>query len=371
MESSNQFHESFRQGLIAGYVFAATFVIVIYTTYWLPAQLVKNRKSRTGGYKKATQKRKSPHQEFKQEKIKQKRKRARQIEKELPVELLERRIQINEIGGLTCRTSFTELCDTTENFSEDSAIGVGRTGTMYKATLPNGWYLAVKRLYDSELFTRRFGKEIMMGRYSHRNIMPPISFCIEQEKNERILVYQYMSNGRLSDWLNDITTLGWHAVTRITLGVARGLSCLHHSLHMYWPESILLGNNFEPRISNFGRVMFINYDLGKNIGFEKKDVYDFGTLLFEVIRGKTFGQTRKCFSNNNGPFGTYTYATNLFEDPFGFYDAIDKSLNEIEFEDEVSALLRVACDCIHPFPCKRPTMLEVYGKMSNIWERDE
>ncbi|TKY59394.1 Leucine-rich repeat receptor protein kinase MSP1 [Spatholobus suberectus] len=169
---------------------------------------------------------------------------------------------------------------------------------MYKATLPNGWFLAVKRLYDSKLFIRRFEVEIMMGRYSHRNLMPPISFCIEEERNERILVYQYMSNGRLSDWLNDTTTLGWPAVVRIALGVARGLSCLHHSLHMahlsIGHESILLGDNFEPRISNFGRAMFIKYDLGKNIGFEKKDLYDFGTLLFEMIRGKTFGQTRKC-----------------------------------------------------------------------------
>ncbi|TKY59395.1 inactive leucine-rich repeat receptor protein kinase isoform X1 [Spatholobus suberectus] len=71
MESSNQFHDSFRQGLTAGYVFTATFVIVLYMSYFLPAQLIKNRKSRTGGYKKATQKRKSPHQELRQEKIKE------------------------------------------------------------------------------------------------------------------------------------------------------------------------------------------------------------------------------------------------------------------------------------------------------------
>ncbi|XP_020238814.2 probably inactive leucine-rich repeat receptor-like protein kinase At5g48380, partial [Cajanus cajan] len=286
----------------------------------------------------------------------------------------ELQIQIHEIGWLTC-TTFTELCVATKHFSKDNAFGVGSTGTMYKATLPNGWFFAVKRLYDSEYLIRSFELEIMMGRYSHRNIVSPISFCIEKERNERILVYHYMPNGSLSDWLNHTTTLGWHVVIRIALGVARGLSCLHHSLHMVHlsiaPESILLGNNFEPRISNFGSAMFMNYDLGQNVGFEKKDVYDFGTLLFEVIRGKSFGQTRKCLGNtNDGPFATYTYATNLFEDPFGFYDVMDKSLKEIEFEDEVSALLKVACDCVHPSPCKRPTMLEVYSKMSNIWERD-
>jgi len=71
MESSNQFNESFRQGLTAGYVFAATFVIVLYMSSCLPAQLIKNRKNRTGGFKKATQKRKLPLQELKQEKNKE------------------------------------------------------------------------------------------------------------------------------------------------------------------------------------------------------------------------------------------------------------------------------------------------------------
>ncbi|KAK2443113.1 putative inactive leucine-rich repeat receptor protein kinase [Trifolium repens] len=185
-----------------------------------------------------------------------------------------------------------------------------------------------------------------------------------------------MSNGRLSDWLNDDTTkLGWTRVIKIALGVARGLCCLHHSLHMVHLsvslDCILLGDNFEPKISNFGGVMFINNDLNKNI--EKKDVYDFGCLLFELIKGKKFGQRHDCLSNNNVPFTTYTYPNpiNLLEDHFGFYDVMDETLNKIEFYDEVSSLLRVACDCVHPILEKRPTMLEVYNKMGNIWEKDE
>ncbi|KAJ1380061.1 Protein kinase domain [Sesbania bispinosa] len=293
------------------------------------------------------------------------------------MEVLEERIQVNKVGRLTCRMSFTEFCNATEYFSEDYAIGVGVTGIMYKATLPipNGRFLAVKRMYDSQFFMRRFELEIMiLGRYNHSNIVPLLGFCIEEERNERILVYQYMSNGRLSDWLNDTTTtLGWPVVIRIALGVARGLSCLHHCLHMAHlsisSECILLGDNFEPKISNFGEAKFMNHhDLRKNMGFEKEDVYDFGSLLFELIRGKKFGQTYV----SKGPFATYTYPNpiNMLEDPSGFYDAMDECLNKIEFEDEVSALLRVACDCVHPSHEQRPTMLDVYSKMSNIWERD-
>jgi serine/threonine protein kinase len=255
---------------------------------------------------------------------------------------------------------------------------VGVIGIMYKATFPNNCFLAVKKLHDSsQLCIKRFELEIMiLGQYSHQNILPLIGFCIEEEKNERILVYQYMSNGTLSDWLNDDTTkLGWIRVIKIALGVARGLCCLHHSLHMVHLsiglECILLGDNFEAKISNFGGVMFTNNDLNKNI--EKKDVYDFGCLLFDLIKGEKFGQRHDCLSNNNVPFATYTYPNpiNLLEDHFGFYDVMDETLNKIEFEDEVSSLLRVACDCVHPILEKRPTMLEVYNKMGNIWEKDE
>ncbi|XP_061336411.1 uncharacterized protein LOC133283555 [Gastrolobium bilobum] len=370
MESSNQFHDSFKQGLLAGYIFAATFVIVFYMSYCIPIQLFKKRKRNKG-------KCKSPHQGLKQDNIKEKRKKARQIGKPLPVELLDKRIQINEVGRFTCRMSFTKLCTATNYFSMENAIGAGRIGIMYKAMLPNGWFLAIKRLYDSQLLNKQFELEIMiLGRYNHRNIVPLHGFCKDEEGNERILVYQYMSNGRLSDWLrDDVTRLGWPVVIRIALGVARGLCCLHHSLHMVHhsisSECILLENNFEPRISNFGEAMFLNHDIGTNGGC-KEDVYNFGILLFELIRGRKFGDISDSFSNTNCPFATFTYPnpTNLLENPCGFYDDMDKYLNEIEFEDEVSALVRVACDCVHPFPDQRPTMLNVYSKMSHIWERD-
>ncbi|CAI8618033.1 unnamed protein product [Vicia faba] len=373
MEFSNQFKDSFHQGLIAGYFFTLTFSIVFYMSYCLPKQLMKKTKSKNLQHKKTREMRKLPHQNSKQ-----KLKKVGQRNKMFPLGLLEKRIQINKVGRLSYRINFTKLSHATKHFSKDNVIGVGVIGIMYKATFSNGSFLAVKRLHDSHMHIKRFELEIMLlGQYSHRNLVPLIGFCIEEEQNERILVYPYMPNGKLSDWLNDDTTkLGWSRVIKIALGVARGLCCFHHSLHMVHlrisSECILLGNNFEPKISNVGEAI-MNNDVNKNIGFEKKDVYDFGCLLFELLKGKKFGQISDYLSNTSVPFPTYTYPNpmNLLEDHSGFYDVMDESLNMIEFEDEVSALLRIACDCVHPLLEQRPTMLEVYGKMGNIWERDE
>jgi serine/threonine protein kinase len=258
----------------------------------------------------------------------------------------------------------------------NNVIGFGVTGIMYKATLPNGCFLAVKKLYDSQLSLKRFELEIMiLGQYNHRNIVPLIGFCIEEGKSEFFLVYQYMPNGKLSDRLNEITTkLGWKMVIKIALGVARGLCCLHHSLHMVHlninSDCILLGKNFEPKISNFGGAMFMNNDLNKDIGLDKKDVFDFGCLVFEMINGKKFGQICEYLSNTNVPLCEYNHVNMLEDDPSRFCDAVDEYLNKIEFEDEVYTLVKVARECVQPLSEKRPSMFEVYNKICNIWEKD-
>jgi serine/threonine protein kinase len=71
-------------------------------------------------------------------------------------------------------------------------------GTMYKATLPNGWFVAEKRMHDSRHFEEHMVSELKtLGRLRHNNLLPLLGFCIESK--ERLLVYKYISNGKLFD----------------------------------------------------------------------------------------------------------------------------------------------------------------------------
>ena len=45
--------------------------------------------------------------------------------------------------------SFQEICDAINYFVAESFIGAGIIDIMYKARLPNGFFEAVKVLYDS------------------------------------------------------------------------------------------------------------------------------------------------------------------------------------------------------------------------------
>ena len=99
--------------------------------------------------------------------------------------------QISQLGGMVTRMNFTELSEATSNFSKDNAIGLGKIGMMYKAVLPNGSQLAVKRLHSYLSFEKEFISELLaLGRLRHNNLVSILGFC--RERKEKLLVYKYI-----------------------------------------------------------------------------------------------------------------------------------------------------------------------------------
>ncbi|XP_062088647.1 probably inactive leucine-rich repeat receptor-like protein kinase At5g48380 [Humulus lupulus] len=296
---------------------------------------------------------------------------------------------ISQLEKMVNRMSFLELCKATNNFSMANVIGRGNTGTMYKATLPNGWFLAVKRIEDSPRNESLFVSELLaLARMKHDNLTPLLGFCMVE--NERLLVYKHMSNGNLHDCLHPVEgnakILPWPLRVKIGMGIARGLAWLHHKcifqmVHRKISSScVLLDRYYEPKISNFGHTIISNYggvmfvypnenDSGLLVNsgvwesdFVKKDVYDCGAVLLELITGKEAGSG--CVTNLHNTLVEWISHVSNSSDIFN--DAIDKTLNGEGFDGEILDVLRIAKDCVHPVPCKRPTMLQVYERMSNI-----
>ncbi|KAJ7980532.1 Receptor-like kinase [Quillaja saponaria] len=245
-------HQSFRDGFVVGYVFFATSVIVVYMTYFVPWRQLKIREREII---------------FSSIRKKKNKKDSIQVGNFQLLEPTEEEFkQISTLERLISRMNFHELCKATDNFSIQNVIGVGKIGTMYRATLPNGWFLAVKRLHDSELFEKEFVSEIMsIGRFRHSSLVPLIGFCTEEK--EKVLVYKFMSNGNLSDWLHPVEgkgrTLEWPVRLKIALGIGRGLAWLHNYCSLLIvhlnisSECILLDQHFEPKISNFAGAKFM------------------------------------------------------------------------------------------------------------------
>ncbi|KAL4631879.1 hypothetical protein ACB092_04G010000 [Castanea dentata] len=379
-----KFDFSFKGGFVVGYVVSTVSAMTIFMSYYV---VCINEKKRDKKKKTLSKERTSKNEE----------KEADQINQSQTQGLLQEATKKNsQLEGMVTKMNFMELSEATNNFSTDNTIGVGKMGVMYKAVLPNGSPLAVKRLHGCQSFEKNFICELLaLGRVRHNNIIPLLGFC--RERTEKLLVYQYISNGNLYDWLhskegND-KILEWPLRIKIAIGIARGLARLHHEwdfrvVHLNLSSnSILLDKNFVPKISNFGGakissfegMMFIDsndtnssnssfVDSGVwELGFVKKDVYDFGILLLELITGKEPIQINNFLNSWNGSLADWI--THLLSSSSDLYRVIDKSLVGRGFDGEIFQFLRIACTCLNFFPSQRPTMFELYDTVRTLGER--
>ena len=93
------------------------------------------------------------------------------------------------------KMKLNDLMKATGDFTKENIIGTGRSGTMYRAILPDGSFLAIKRLQDTQHSESQFTSEMStLGSVRQRNLVPLLGYCIA--KNERLLVYKYMPKGQ-------------------------------------------------------------------------------------------------------------------------------------------------------------------------------
>ncbi|KAJ9187211.1 hypothetical protein P3X46_002696 [Hevea brasiliensis] len=231
------------------------------------------------------------------------------------------------------RMSFMALNNATDSFDKHNLIGFGKKGKLYKARIPYDRLAAVKRLYNSQYL-----------------LIPLLGFYMES--SERLLVYKYMPNGNLYNWLhprnNNTKILDFHLRIKIAIRLARGLAWLHHNnfliIHGNLSSScILLNRNFEPKISNFGGAI--------------SDVYKYGVLLLELLLGQDFYMPKETVKERISHPST-TIDT--------LYRVVDKSLIGRGDDAKIFGLLDIARNCVEPLPDERPTMLQVYKMLIDV-----
>ena len=99
------------------------------------------------------------------------------------------------------RFPLAAIQEATENFSENLLIGVGGFGKVYKGVLRDNTKVAVKRgAPQSKQGLAEFRTEIeMLSQFRHRHLVSLIGYC--DEKDELIIIYEYMENGSLKNHL--------------------------------------------------------------------------------------------------------------------------------------------------------------------------
>ncbi|XP_050107692.1 MDIS1-interacting receptor like kinase 2-like isoform X3 [Malus sylvestris] len=271
---------------------------------------------------------------------------------------------------------YSEIIRATDGFNSIYCIGKGGSGSVYKAKLPSGSIVAVKKLHQKldreETSQKEFHNEISaLINIRHRNIVKLCGFCSNSQHS--FLVYEYLDKGSLASILSkedEAKKLDWSRRVRIVKGVAHALSYMHHDcvppiVHRDISSSnILLDYDYEPCVSDFGTAKLLNPDssnwssLAGTYGYvapelaytmkvtEKCDVYSFGVLALEVIMGKRLGDLISSFSSPSA------CENKLLK------DVLDQRLPPPtpEVEDELTTIASVAIACRHSQPQSRPTM---------------
>ncbi|CAN6690242.1 unnamed protein product [Malus baccata var. baccata] len=286
-----------------------------------------------------------------------------------------------------------ELIRATETFSDKKKLG--RSRTVYKAEL-QGHIVAVKKLDPTQFKEKIEGlnKEIGTIRsLQHKNILELLDVYID--KDLQLLVYEYMEKQSLADILFGSSTsstfkLEWNTRVNICLGIAKSLNYLHEHprvkiLHSNIKSAnILLNENFEAKISNFGfaslytiedKVKVITREVPKgymapeyfqtNVLTSKADVYSFGVVILEIVSGK-----RNISSKANEETQVLLDRAYQAFAEGNLKSLVDKSLSKYD-EKEALVIMKLAVYCTTLGPSVRPTMSEVVSVLVREKTLDE
>lgn len=296
-------------------------------------------------------------------------------------------------SGAPVQFSYNELQRATKSFKEK--LGEGGFGAVYKGVLANRTIVAVKQLEGIEQGEKQFRMEVAtISSTHHLNLVRLVGFC--SEGKHRLLVYEFMKNGSLDNILFSPNQqsgkwLSWEQRFHVALGTARGITYLHEEcrdciVHCdIKPENILLDENYNAKVSDFGLAKLINskdhrYRTLTSVrgtrGYlapewlanlpitSKSDIYSYGMVLLEMISGKRNFEVSD--ETNRKKFSSWAYEE---FDKGNVIGIVDKRLTEHELDmDQVLRAIKVSFWCIQEQPSQRPMMGKVVQMLEGVME---
>ncbi|KAK3415909.1 hypothetical protein EUGRSUZ_H01366 [Eucalyptus grandis] len=235
----------------------------------------------------------------------------------------------------------------------------GGFGMVYKAMLPNGSIVAVKKSKNINRgqIEQFINEVVVLSQVNHRNIVKLIGCCLET--NLPLLHIHRQDKDR---------SLSWEDQYRIACEVAGAMAYMHSaaSLPIYHrdikPSNILLDENYTAKVSDFGTSRPVPSDkthlttaVQSTFGYldpeyfqssqftDKSDVYSFGVVLVELLTGFILLMKENKLS-----------------------EILDPVVANEANEEDVLAVAMLAMRCLRLNGRKRPTMRVVAMELEGL-----
>ncbi|XP_020148275.1 probable leucine-rich repeat receptor-like protein kinase IMK3 [Aegilops tauschii subsp. strangulata] len=277
------------------------------------------------------------------------------------------------------------LCATAE------ILGKSTYGTVYKATMEDGSYVAVKRLREKiAKSSKEFEVEVnALGKLRHPNLLSLRAYY-HGPKGEKLLVFDFMTKGNLASFLHarapDSPPVSWPTRMNIAVGVARGLHHLHTDASMVHgnltSSNILLDEDNNAKIADCGLPRLMSAAANNNVvaaagalGYRapelsklkkantKTDIYSLGMIMLELLTGKSPGDT------TNGldlPQWVASVVEEEWTNEVFDLELMKDAATGSETGEELVKTLKLALHCVDPSPVARPEAQQVLRQLEQI-----
>ncbi|KAI5444923.1 hypothetical protein KIW84_013268, partial [Lathyrus oleraceus] len=314
--------------------------------------------------------------------------------------------------------SYQDLHRGTNGFSTENLIGSGGFGSVYKGNIVSeDSFVAVKVLnlqkkgaYKSFIVECNALKNIR-----HRNVVKILTCCVSTDykgQEFKALVFDYMKNGSLEQWLypgflnvEHPTTLTLGHRLNIIIDVASALQYLHQECEQLVihsdlkPSNVLLDDDMVAHVSDFGISRLVSaiggtshkntstialkgtvgytppeYGMGSEVS-TCGDMYSFGILLLEVLTGRR--PTDETFENDQNlhNFVAISFPDNLIQilDPRLVYGDGEVDIEDgnsenlaLNVKESLVSLFRIGLTCSMESPKERMNIVDVTRELSII-----